>query len=115
MKMTFKVVFCGGLAVFFAVATVAVFTPVAVWNPPHDADRPPVHAQQELGRKLFFSNGCNYCHTQYVRNVDNAMGPMVRRRQLQLRQPDDPRLGADRSRPLVRRSQAERRSGRSTT
>ena len=30
MKMSFKVILWGGLAVFFAVVTVVVFTPVAV-------------------------------------------------------------------------------------
>ena len=26
------------------------------------------------GREVFYSNGCNYCHTQYVREDDTAMG-----------------------------------------
>ncbi len=76
MKMTFKVILWGGLAVFFAVVTVAVFTPVAVWNPPTTINAHPYTPEQEYGRKLFYSNGCNYCHTQYVREVDNAMGPV---------------------------------------
>jgi mono/diheme cytochrome c family protein len=32
--------------------------------------------EQEYGRQLFYSNGCNNCHTQYVREVDNGMGPV---------------------------------------
>ena len=76
MKMTFKVVFWGGLAVFFAVVTVAVFTPVAVWRPPTTDVAHAYTPEQAYGRKLFYSNGCNYCHTQYVRYVDNAMGPI---------------------------------------
>ena len=76
MKMTFKVVLWGGLAVFFAVVSVAVFTPVAVWKPPTTLIAHPYTPEQEYGRKLFYSNGCNYCHTQYVREVDNAMGPV---------------------------------------
>jgi cbb3-type cytochrome c oxidase subunit II len=76
MKMTFKIILWGGLAVFFAVATVAVFTPVAVWNPPTTLIAHVYTPEQELGRTLFLSNGCNYCHTQYVRTVDNAMGPV---------------------------------------
>ncbi len=74
MKMTFKVVLFGGLAVFFAVVLVVVFTPAAVWNPPETTIAHAYTPTQELGRKLFFSNGCNYCHTQYVREVDNGMG-----------------------------------------
>jgi mono/diheme cytochrome c family protein/cbb3-type cytochrome oxidase cytochrome c subunit len=76
MKMTFRVIFWGGLAVFFAVVTVAVFTPVAVWRPATTVIAHPYTPAQEYGRQLFYSNGCNYCHTQYVRNVDNAMGPV---------------------------------------
>ncbi len=76
MKMTFRIVFWGGLIVFFAVVAVAVFTPVAVWRPtPTDVSHP-YTAQEAAGRTLFYSNGCNYCHTQYVRDVDNAMGPV---------------------------------------
>ncbi|MDR3687355.1 MAG: c-type cytochrome [Coriobacteriia bacterium] len=76
MKMSFKVVLWGGLAVFFAVVTVVVFTPVAVWKPATTEIAHPYTPSQELGRTLFLSNGCNYCHTQYVRDVDNAMGPV---------------------------------------
>ena len=74
--MTFRIVFWGGLAVFFAVVAVAVFTPVAVWRPTPTDIAHPYTAQEAAGRKLFYSNGCNYCHTQYVRDVDNAMGPV---------------------------------------
>ena len=76
MKMSFKVILWGGLAVFFAVVTVVVFTPVAVWKPPTTIIAHPYTPEQTLGRTLFYSNGCNYCHTQYVRQVDNAMGPV---------------------------------------
>ncbi len=74
MKMTFRVIFFGALAVFFAVVAVAVFTPVAIWRPSETTIAHPYTALQEQGRKLFYSNGCNYCHTQYVREVDNGMG-----------------------------------------
>lgn len=76
MKMTFKVVLWGGLAVFFAVVTVVVFTPVAVWKPPTTLVAHTYTPEQLLGRTLFYSNGCNTCHTQYVRQVDNGMGPV---------------------------------------
>ena len=74
MKMTFKVVFWGGLIVFVAVVTVVVFTPNYVWNPPKTLIAHAYTPSQELGRELFRANGCNYCHTQYVREVDNGMG-----------------------------------------
>lgn len=74
--MSFKVIFWGGLAVFFAVVTVVVFTPVAIWKPPTTTIAHAYTPDQLLGRTLFYSNGCNYCHTQYVRDVDNGMGPV---------------------------------------
>lgn len=75
--MTFKVIFWGGVAVFFAVVAVAVFTPVALWKPAETTIAHPYTPVQMRGRTLFYSNGCNYCHTQYVRDVDNGMGPRI--------------------------------------
>ena len=74
MKMSFKVVLWGGIVVVLSVITVVVFTPAAVWKPVTTTIAHPYTAEQEAGRKLFYSNGCNYCHTQYVRAVDNGMG-----------------------------------------
>jgi cytochrome c oxidase cbb3-type subunit 2 len=76
MKMTFKIILIGGLLVFFAVVSVVVFAPVALWNPPQTTVAEKRTPEEERGRVLFLSNGCNYCHTQYVRDVDNAMGPV---------------------------------------
>jgi mono/diheme cytochrome c family protein len=76
MKMTFKTVVIGGLIVFFAVVLAAVFIPAGIWSPPQ-TDIAHVYTEQEArGRELFYSNGCNYCHTQYVRAEDTAMGPV---------------------------------------
>ena len=36
----------------------------------------PYTREQARGREIFYSNGCNYCHTQYVRDLDTAMGPV---------------------------------------
>jgi mono/diheme cytochrome c family protein len=76
MKMTFKTAVIGGVIVFFAVVTVAVFLPALIWNPPETVIAHTYDREQERGRKLFYSNGCNYCHTQYVREEDTAMGPL---------------------------------------
>jgi cbb3-type cytochrome c oxidase subunit II len=76
MKMTFKVILIGGLLVFFAVVSVVVFAPTALWNPPQTTVAVERTPSEALGRTLFLSNGCNYCHTQYVRDVDNGMGPV---------------------------------------
>jgi cbb3-type cytochrome c oxidase subunit II len=76
MRMTFKVVVIGGLIVFFAVVTAAVFIPGLIWNPPRTVIAHSYTTQEERGRQVFYSNGCNYCHTQYVRAEDTAMGPV---------------------------------------
>jgi mono/diheme cytochrome c family protein len=76
MKMTFKVIVIGGVIVFFAVVLVAVFVPSLIWNPSQTVIAHPYTAEQTRGRELFYSNGCNYCHTQYVRAEDTAMGPV---------------------------------------
>ena len=76
MKMTFPTIVIGGLIVFFAVVTVAVFVPGLIWDPQQTTIAHEYAAQQESGRVLFYSNGCNYCHTQYVRAEDTAMGPI---------------------------------------
>jgi cytochrome c oxidase cbb3-type subunit 2 len=74
MKMTFKIILVGGPLVFFAVVSVVVFTPAAIWKPQQTTVAEKRSAEQEKGRVLFYSNGCNYCHTQYVRDVDTGMG-----------------------------------------
>ncbi|WP_119071408.1 c-type cytochrome [Aggregatilinea lenta] len=76
MKMTFPIIVIGGLIVFFAVVTVAVFVPGLIWNPEETTIAHPYTDQQARGREQFYSNGCNYCHTQYVREEDTGMGPV---------------------------------------
>jgi mono/diheme cytochrome c family protein len=76
MKMTFRTIIIGGLVVFTAVVMVAVFVPALIWNPDQTVIAHPYTPEQEQGRVLFYSNGCNYCHTQYVRYEDTAMGPV---------------------------------------
>ena len=61
---------------FLAVVAVAVLMPAAIWNPPTTLVAHPYTAEELYGRTLFYSNGCNYCHTQYVRDVDTGMGPV---------------------------------------
>ena len=74
--MTFKIILVGGLLVFFAVVSVVVFAPTALWDPPQTTVAETRTVEQSRGRVLFYSNGCNYCHTQYVRDVDTGMGPV---------------------------------------
>jgi mono/diheme cytochrome c family protein len=76
MKMTFRTIVLGGVIVFLAVMTVAVFVPDLIWDPPQTTIAHAYTPEQQRGRELFYSNGCNYCHTQYVRAEDTAMGPV---------------------------------------
>jgi mono/diheme cytochrome c family protein len=76
MKMTFRTIIFGGLIVFFAVVSVAVFLPALIWKPAQTTVAHPYTELEARGRELFYSNGCNYCHTQYVRADDVGMGPV---------------------------------------
>ncbi len=77
MRMTFKVLIIGGLVGFFAVVTWVVFLPTALWQPERTIIAQGYVGDAGHGRTLFYSNGCNYCHTQYVREQDVAMGPQA--------------------------------------
>jgi cytochrome c oxidase cbb3-type subunit 2 len=74
MRMTFKVTIIGALIVFFAVVIAVVFVPGLVWEPPQTVIAHPYSEDEQAGRVIFYSNGCNYCHTQYVRAEDTGMG-----------------------------------------
>ncbi len=76
MKMTFAVTVGGAIIVFLAVVLAVVFIPGWVWNPPQTYIAHPYTPEEEQGRILFYSNGCNYCHTQYVRYYDTGLGPV---------------------------------------
>lgn len=76
MKMTFNIVVIGGFLVFAAVVAVVVIVPSLVMSPDQTIIAHPYSDAEARGREIFYSNGCNYCHTQYVREVDNAMGPV---------------------------------------
>ncbi len=74
MKMTFTTTIVGALIVFLAVVTAVVFFPGLIWDPPQTFIAHPYSEAEARGREVFYSNGCNYCHTQYVRLEDTAMG-----------------------------------------
>ncbi len=73
MKMNFKIILVGGLAVFFGVFAIAVFLPGLMTSTPTTIAHPYTD-EQLAGRRVYYSNGCIYCHTQYVRGEDTAMG-----------------------------------------
>jgi cbb3-type cytochrome c oxidase subunit II len=72
--MTVTVLVVGGIVGFFAVVTWVVFLPTALWQPDRTIIAQGYTGDAGHGRVLFYSNGCNYCHTQYVREQDVAMG-----------------------------------------
>jgi cytochrome c oxidase cbb3-type subunit 2 len=74
MRMTFTVTLAGGIIVFLAVVMAVVFIPGLIWTPPQTVIAQPYTEEETRGRIVFYSNGCNYCHTQYVRLEDTAGG-----------------------------------------
>jgi cbb3-type cytochrome c oxidase subunit II len=74
MKMTMKFLLGGGIIVFAAVLFVAVVLPwISIKETPSSIFRSRTVAEEE-GRKLYIANGCTYCHTQFVRNIDWGLG-----------------------------------------
>ncbi len=77
MKMSFAIVVGGAIFIFFAVVMAVVFIPGWVWNPPQTIAAHEYTDQELHGRQVYFSNGCDYCHTQYVRYYDaDFTGPV---------------------------------------
>ncbi|MHB9032210.1 MAG: c-type cytochrome [Anaerolineae bacterium] len=74
MRMSFKTVVIGAIIVFVAVVTAVVFIPAIVLQPQQTIVAEQRTGDAAAGRVLYYSNGCNYCHTQYVREQDTAMG-----------------------------------------
>ena len=74
MRMTLKTVVIGGALVFAAVVLAVVLVPMWVTYPERTVVANNYSVDEERGREVFYSNGCNYCHTQYVREEDTAMG-----------------------------------------
>lgn len=77
MKMTFRRILVGGVTVFLIVVAMVVIMPNMSYNPTRTIIAHPYTPEEERGRVLFYSNGCNYCHTQYVRPEDTGMGPVA--------------------------------------
>ncbi len=74
MRMTLRLIIFGGLIIFASVLFIAVILPWAtISEKPSDIFRPRT-ALEEEGRKIYIANGCTYCHTQFVRNIDWGLG-----------------------------------------
>jgi cytochrome c oxidase cbb3-type subunit II len=74
MKMTLKLLLYGGMVIFASVLFVSVILPwVTISEKPSDIYRSRT-AAEERGRRLYIENGCTYCHTQFIRNIDWDLG-----------------------------------------
>lgn len=78
MRMTPAALIVGTLAVLFTIVGIVIVWPAVVDEGAVRSDiwRPRT-AAEERGRQLYIDNGCQYCHSQYVRRVD--WGPMAER------------------------------------
>jgi cytochrome c oxidase cbb3-type subunit 2 len=74
MKMTLSLLIFGGLIIFAPVILVAVFLPWATMSgQPSETFRTRTALENE-GRLIYISNGCHYCHTQFIRTFDWGIG-----------------------------------------
>ncbi len=74
MKMTLRLLIFGGLIIFGSVLFISVILPwVTISEKPSDIFRPRT-APEDAGRGIYIQNGCTYCHTQFVRNIDWDIG-----------------------------------------
>lgn len=74
MKVTLKLLLYGGLAIFASVLFISVILPwLTISEKPSEIFRPRT-ALETKGRDLYIANGCTYCHTQFVRNIDWDLG-----------------------------------------
>lgn len=72
--MTLKLLIFGGIIVFAPVLFISVILPwVTISEKPSDIFRMRT-VLEEKGRSLYIANGCTYCHTQFVRNIDWGLG-----------------------------------------
>ncbi len=74
MRMSLDVLLVGSLLVFAAVVSVVVLLPGLTIPDSPSADHRPRTELEQRGREIYVSNGCTYCHSQYVRSLDWGMG-----------------------------------------
>ena len=74
MKMNLTVIVFGGLIIFAPVLFIAVILPwTTISEQPSEIFR--VRSSLEaLGREVYVRNGCTFCHTQFVRDMDWDIG-----------------------------------------
>jgi cbb3-type cytochrome c oxidase subunit II len=74
MKMTPRLVVIGSLLILTAIVFVVVYMPyVKREQSPSEIHRSR-SSEEAAGREIYIANGCVYCHTQSVRNIDWGLG-----------------------------------------
>jgi cytochrome c oxidase cbb3-type subunit II len=74
MKMNLSLIVFGGLIIFASVLFIAVILPwTTISEKPSDIFRAR-SSLEAMGRDLYVRNGCTFCHTQFVRDMDWEMG-----------------------------------------
>ena len=69
-RMDGRTVFFGGFVVFATIIFLVTILPFLTFKPERSADARPLSEREEAGRRLYASNGCHYCHSQYLRPQD---------------------------------------------
>ncbi len=69
-RMDGKTIFLGAIVVFSAIIFVITTLPFLTFQPKPSADARPLTEMEQAGRVLYGSNGCVYCHSQYLRPQD---------------------------------------------
>lgn len=70
MKMTFGTILAGAALILMTTVFMTLGLSTLTFQPtPSDIARP-LTEKEEKGRQIYMSNGCVYCHTQYVRPQD---------------------------------------------
>jgi cytochrome c oxidase cbb3-type subunit II len=74
MRMNLGLIVFGGLLIFASVLFIAVILPwTTISEKPSDIFRPR-SVLESRGRELYVRNGCTFCHTQFVRDMDWDLG-----------------------------------------
>ncbi len=75
-KMNLGIVISGGMAGFSVMTFMVVAMPYLFSYIQPSEDAHPLSANETLGQQLYKSNGCFYCHSQFVRPYDWAYGDL---------------------------------------
>lgn len=74
MRATDSIVIFGSVAVVFAATLATVYWPMhTISNKPSSQWRP-TRSLEARGREVYISDGCTYCHSQYIRPQDWGLG-----------------------------------------